>query len=46
MAVFPTSSCMRQATRDGVEIGAARLDRLDAATNQDHPEAAPHAEVR
>lgn len=37
---------MLQATRDGIEIGAARLDRLDAATNQDHPEAASHAEVR
>ena len=46
MAVWLTCSCMLQATRDGVEIGAARLDRLDAASNQDNSEAAVHAEVR
>lgn len=46
MAVLLMCSCMFQATRDGVEIGAARLDRLDAATNQDTTEAALHAEVR
>lgn len=46
MAVLLMCSCMFQATRDGLEIGAARLDRLDAATNQDTTEAALHAEVR
>ena len=40
-------SCMLQATRDGVEIGAARLDRLDAAAaNLVSTEAALNAEPR
>lgn len=39
-------SCMLQATRDGIEIGAARLDRLDAATNVDGTQAALEAEAR
>ena len=46
MAVLLTCLCMLQATRDGIEIGAARLDRLDAVINQDSSEAAVHAEVR
>ncbi|KAL3133794.1 hypothetical protein ABBQ32_008271 [Trebouxia sp. C0010 RCD-2024] len=36
----------KQATRDGVEIGAARLDRLDAAANLDSTEAGLNAEAR
>lgn len=39
-------SYMLQATRDGVEIGAARLDRLDAAANLDSTEAGMNAEAR
>lgn len=39
-------SYMLQATRDGVEIGAARLDRLDAAANLDSTEAGLNAEAR
>ena len=37
---------MLQATRDGIEIGAARLDRIDATVDQDNSVAAVHAEVR
>ena len=33
--------CMLQATRDGVEIGAARLDRLDAAQQEDPADVVP-----
>ena len=46
MAVLFTRSCTMQATRDGIEIGAARLDRLDAVIHRDNSEAAVHAEVR